>query len=111
MREDLLNLFKQYSNFAQPTSDWLGADTTIVISEASIQRTSANLPLLQFQEQPTKGLLDTGANISVISQKFFQIFTSKTQIIKITHTHKVTSASGANCQRVNWSLSSHIQVR
>ena len=33
--EDLLNLFKQYSDFCWPTSGWLGADATILTTNNS----------------------------------------------------------------------------
>ena len=35
--EYLLNLFKQYSNFTQQTSEWLGTATPVVIIDAFIQ--------------------------------------------------------------------------
>ena len=38
--EDLINLVEQYSSLTQPTSDWLGTNVTVVITEASIQGTS-----------------------------------------------------------------------
>ena len=41
----------------------------------------------------TTGLLNTGANISVVWGKFFRPFTAK--LLKVCM-HKVTSASGAN---------------
>ena len=58
--EDLLHLFKQYSEFAQPTSDWLGPVTTTVISEASMQGKGATYHII-VQEQPTIAQFDTGA--------------------------------------------------
>ena len=84
--EYLLKLFQEYSNFSQLTSEWLGIDATVVNSEASIQGTSAAYHIT-VQEKPTIAPLDTGANISVIFAKCFQILTSKTTIIKITHTY------------------------
>ena len=57
--------------------------STIVISEASIEGTNTTYHVI-VQEQPTIAMLDTGANISFISQ-ISSIFASKAQIIKITH--------------------------
>ena len=68
-KEDLMNLFKWYSDFTPLISDWLGADATIQISETSIQGTSATYHIT-VQEQLAITLLDTGANISVILQIF-----------------------------------------
>ena len=81
-----MNLFKQYSDFTIPTSDLLGADATEVVSEASIQGMSATYHVT---------LLDTGPNVSVISQNFFSFLPQKPKLLK-SHTHTVTLASGAN---------------
>ena len=35
-----MNLFEHYADFTASTSDWLGADATIVISEVSIKAMS-----------------------------------------------------------------------
>ena len=70
--KDLLNLFKQYSDFSQPTLDWLGANYTIVISDASIQGTSTTNHI-SVQEQPAIAQLGAKANMSVISQKILTL--------------------------------------
>ena len=67
---NLLNLFEQYSHFAQATSDWLEAATIVVISEVSIQGRSATYYVL-VQKQSIIVLLDTGANIYQSYMTFF----------------------------------------
>ena len=89
----LMELFDQFSRFMLPMSDWLEADT-IVISEASLQGRSATYQVT-IQNIVTTALLDTGANISVVSEKFFRSLPQTPQLLKI-HAHKVMSASGAN---------------
>ena len=84
--EEQMNLLEQYSNFTPTTPDWQGADTTVVISEASIQGKSATYHVT-VQDQPTIVLLDTEENISVIFQKTFWNLVPKTKIIKITYTY------------------------
>ena len=80
--------------------------TTIVISEASIQGTNATYHII-VQEKPTVALLDTRANISEISQNFFESLPQKPKFLKLhmlsqkpkflkLHMHKLMSASGDN---------------
>ena len=94
VEEDLMSLFKQYSSFTPPISDWLGADATVVISEASIQGMSTTYHIT-VQEQTTIILLDAGTNMSVFLQKFLESLPQKPKLLK-SHTLPVTSVSGAN---------------
>ena len=48
-----------------------------------------------IQNLTTKALLDTGANISVVSEKLFNSLPQKPKLSKV-HKHKVTSARGNN---------------
>ena len=73
---------------------WLEPDTTVVISEASLQGKGATYQVT-IQNLTTVALLDTRTNISVVSEKFFKSLPQKPKLSKV-HMHKVMSASGAN---------------
>ena len=86
--KNLFKLFEQYSDFTQALSVCLEVATAVVISKASVHNTYHVIA----QKQPTIALLDTGANISVISQFCFP---QKRKLVKL-HMHKIMLASGAS---------------
>ena len=63
---NLLKLFDWFSGLMLPMSDWLEPHTTIVVIEPSLQGKSA-IYEVTIQNLTTITLLDTGANISVVS--------------------------------------------
>ena len=54
-----MDLFEQHSDFTPLTLDWIGADATVGISEASIQGMSTHCHII-VPEWQTIALLDTG---------------------------------------------------
>ena len=93
VEDDLMELFDQFAGSMSPMSDWLEPDT-VVISKASLQEKSATYQVI-VQNIITSTLLDTGPNISVISERFCMSLSQTPHLLKV-HMHKVTSASGAN---------------
>ena len=91
--DGLMEPFDQCSRWMWPMSDLLEPDT-VVISEASLHEKST-IYQATIQNIITSPLLHTGANISVIPEKFFRSLPQTPQLLKV-HIHKVTSASGAN---------------
>ena len=90
--DGLLELFDQFSGLMLLMSDCLEPDT-IVITEATLQGKCATY-MVTIQNIVTTALLDTGANILVVLEKFFRSLSQTFQLFK-EHMHKVTSASGA----------------
>ena len=72
--EDLLSLFDQYSNL-------VSKDIAIVINEASSKGISVKNPIT-VQQCTTTALFDMGANIFIISEKFFNLLPQKLKLIK-----------------------------
>ena len=68
-KDSLMELFNQFSSLMSPMSDWLELNTTDAISEGSLQGKSTTYQIT-IQNLITTALLDTGANISVVSEKF-----------------------------------------
>ena len=91
--DGVMELFHQFYELMPPMLDWPEQDT-IVISKVSLQGKSATSQAT-IQNIVTTALLDTGANISVVPERFFRSLPQIFQLSKI-HTHKFTLASGAN---------------
>ena len=77
-----MKLFDQVLSFTSPTSDLL--DTTIVISEASLKGKSATPS--HNSKLNNKGITGYRGKYFSSFRNGFQITTSKTKIIKGTHT-------------------------
>ena len=92
--DDLMKLFNQLSVLMLSMSYWLELGTTIVISEASLQGKGTTYEV-KIQTLITIAVLDTGANISIVSIMFFNSLPKKTKLAKV-NTHNVMSVSGAN---------------
>ena len=65
-------------------SDQLEPESIIVISEASLQGRTTTYKVT-IQNLMTIVLLDTGANISVVSEKFFNSLPEKPSYLKYIH--------------------------
>ena len=92
--DGLMELFDQFSGLLSSVLDWLEPDAIIVISEASLQGKSATYQIT-IQSIITTTLLDTGANISVVVERFLRLLLPIPQLLKVCM-HKVISASVAN---------------
>ena len=97
--DSLMELFDQFASMTSSMLNWLELDITIVISEVSLQGKSTTYQIT-IQNLITIALLGTGANKSVVLEKFFRLLPQTPQLL-IVHTHNVTSASGANLGAVD----------
>ena len=81
----LMELFDQFSGLKSPVLDWLEMDTTVTVSEASLQGKSATYQVT-IQNLVTTALLDARANISDVMEKFFKSLPQTPQLLKVcTH--------------------------
>ena len=81
--EDLLSLFDQYYNLISANLDWLSTDDSIIINEVSVEGISEAYHVTV--QLTTTALFNTGANMWVTSQFFFQLSTSQTKTAKIKY--------------------------
>ena len=107
--DDIMKLFDQLSSLTSPMLDWLTPDTIIVINEASLQGKSTTYKV-KIQNLQTIALLDTGANITVVSEKFFNSPPQKLKLSKV-HTHKATSSSGASLGPIGQSTTYKVKIQ
>ena len=91
--DGLMELFDQFSGLMSPMLDWLDLDT-VVISEVSLQGKCTTYQVT-VQSIITSALIDTGANILVISEKFSSSLPQTPHLLQV-HMYKVKSADGAN---------------
>ena len=75
--ENLVSLIDQYSNLMSSTLNLLAKDIDVIINEVASEGFSVEYPIV-VQQCRTTALFDTGTNISVMSQKYFQFITTKT---------------------------------
>ena len=90
----LMELFNQFSGLTLSKSDWLESDTTIVTSETCLQGKSTTYQI-KIQNLKITALLDTGASIWVVLEKFFKSLHQTPQLFKVCK-HKDISPGGAN---------------
>ena len=77
--EGLMELFDQFSRLMSPVLDSL-EPITVFISEVSLKGKSTTYQVI-IQNVVTSVLLDTGANVSVILEKFFQVIAMNTSTV------------------------------
>ena len=82
--DDLMKLFDQFCNLMIPTSDSPQLDTTTVVSEALLQGKGATYQVT-IHNLATTALQDTGANMSVVSEKFFKSLPQTQNYQRYTH--------------------------
>ena len=92
--EDLLSVFDQCSDLLSSNLDWLSKDISVVINEASSEGISVENSIT-FQQCITTALFVTGANMSVMSHKFFNSLPQKPKLIK-SNACTVTSVRGTD---------------
>ena len=71
--------------------DWLATDDAVIMNEVSVEGISATY-YITVQQCVTTALFNTSANLSVISQKFFDSLPQKLKLL-ILNSCTVTSAS------------------
>ena len=90
--KDLLSLLYQYSDIILPNSDWLTKEDVVIINEASVEGIKS-IYHITVQQHTTTAIFDTSANMSVISQKFFDSLPQQPKLLA-SNICTVMSANG-----------------